>query len=57
MTVHNQDDDEVWIVYNSGDFVAIVASESDAENICIMLGEWWTWKHFVGENKGETRET
>lgn len=48
---HMLDDDEVWIVYKSGDFVALVETEQEAENICSMMSEWWTWKKFNSNNE------
>lgn len=47
MAAHMRDDGEVWIVYCSGDFVAILDNERDAENMCLMLGEFYTWQRFV----------
>lgn len=48
---HTSDQDEVWIVYNSSDFAAIVASEKEAEDICIMMGEFWTWKKLTAQSE------
>ncbi|MEH6739010.1 MAG: hypothetical protein V7695_10775 [Sulfitobacter sp.] len=51
MAAHNRDDDEVWIVYAFGEFVALLDSERDAESMCSMLGSGHTWKHFIA-NRG-----
>lgn len=48
---HTSNYDEVWIVYQSGDFVALVGSERDAEDICSMMGQWWTWRKFIAHNE------
>ncbi len=47
MSAHNHDDVEVWIVYDSGDFVAVLNNEEDAKGMCSMLGEWHTYKRFA----------
>ena len=48
----NQKDIEIWLVYESGDLLCVVDSESKAEDICAMH-EFRNWKRFVAPTEGE----
>lgn len=47
MAAHSRDDDDIWIVYDSREFVAMFNNEHDAEMMCSWMGEFHTWKRFT----------
>jgi hypothetical protein len=47
-----REDNEIWLVYEGGDLLCVVDSESKAEDICVMH-EFLYWRRFVAPTEGE----
>ena len=53
MTIQT-DYDEIWLVFDGTDLLAVVDSEKKAEAICVMLN-YGSWRKFISAQETEVQ--